>query len=175
MMAGSVPKAGAMAATLAVLAGCAFLPAAIDGVPAALPWTTLPLRPWIAEGGVHADAISLCDAPHCAKGTVVGHFTATGDAARDLERTLRDPSRLKEMLDRMEREKRERLAKRPKAPRPPASDVSVRALGDLSFEVIMMRPDGSHPMAGIVRGMRVGDVLHVTIATGRSREALGNR
>lgn len=162
---------------LGMLAGCAFLPAAVDGIPTALPWTALPLKAWIAEGGVHADAISFCDASGCAAGTVTGRFTATGAEARDLEDMLRHPARLQAMLDGAERERQRRLAALPerqrKALKRVPSRLDVSAIGDLAVKVVIARQDGSRAVVGILRGERDKDALKVTIATGRTREALG--
>lgn len=99
-------RASPAAAALAVAAGlaaCIYLPEPVAGLPGGGSWVALPLRGWIAEGGIAAEGVAGCFAPDCAPRVAIGLFRAAGAEARTLSGVLREPERLVRFLEARDR------------------------------------------------------------------------
>jgi hypothetical protein len=156
------------AALAAALAACIDLPryaalhfpSHVEGLPADGSWTALPLRAWLAEGEVRAEAVSACLDP-CAPRVAVGVFRATGAQARALAAALRDPEGLARALEHPTRPDRPRAAAR-----------AQRLTGAVpGFALTLTRTDGTRPVHARVLA-RGADPLRFVLAIGEDPEAV---
>lgn len=146
------------------LAGCNYVPAGVEGVPAGGSWTALPLRGWIAEGGATAEAITACFAPDCAPRVAVGVFRASGAQATVLAHALREPQTLARTL--VANDAADRDPKRRQIRTVPTVET-LRERGFEGFAIELARADGARePAYGAVLGRRSGEALRFVIVIG---------
>jgi hypothetical protein len=149
--------------------GCVYVPAPVAGVPAGGPWVALPLRGWIAEGGIEAEAIAGCFAADCAPRAGVGVFRARGEDARVIAGLLRDPDRLARLLT-----QRRAAGAAKRGPRT-AFSAAPLAAGDLvGFVLTLSRDDGGRAAHAVVLGAPRGAEIRFAIVVGESREGVEN-
>jgi hypothetical protein len=159
----------ALALACALLAGCLYVPEPVQGVPSGGGWVSLPLRGWIAESAVRADAIAACFAPDCAPRVGVGIFRASGEEARTVQSVLRDPERLTRFI--AERDAADSTAQR-KSLRTVASIETLREGGAQGFFASLSREDGSRPAYTAVIGAQARDAFRFAIVIGESAEGV---
>jgi hypothetical protein len=151
------------------LAGCIWLPAAVEGLPAGGSWVALPLRGWIAEGGVRAEGIAGCFSSECAPRVAVGIFSATGAEARTLQAVLREPQRLVRFIA-------ERGAAgtdpRRRGIRTVATVERLREGAASGFSAALMREDGSRAAHAAVLGAETREGLRLALVIGESPEGV---
>lgn len=153
---------------LTTLSACLYLPASFEGVPSGAGWLALPLRPWIAEGPVRAEAIAACLGDGCAENVAVGAFAAEGAEAAALAAVIRDPARLKRGLEAHDAadDDRQRRTVRTLVEVAPLSEE-----GFDGFRISLARADGARPPAyGAVLARREGDRLRFVLAIGPRAE-----
>ncbi|KAA2241264.1 hypothetical protein [Salinarimonas soli] len=157
-------------AALALLAGCAYAPRGLEGVPEGEGWVAFPLRGWLAEGRGRPEAMVACLSAACPHRLAVALITLSGDDAATTAQVLRDPERLGRYLrgrDRADTDPR-RAAIR--------TQVAVRALreeGLPGFAITLSRADGARPPAyGGAVGRIEGDELRVVLAAGDDEAAV---
>jgi hypothetical protein len=172
------PRAGfaaALAGRLAsiglvfALAGCIYVPASVEGVPAGASWVALPLRGWLSEGSVRAEAITACFAPDCAPRAGVGVFRATGEEARAIDAILRKPERLARQLE--QRAEAGRSGKPPAAKAVPTV-APMREGGMAGFALDLVRADGSRAAHAVVLGKPSGEALRFVMVIGEDEPAI---
>jgi hypothetical protein len=151
-------------------AGCIYVPAYVEGMPAGASWVALPLEAWVTEGGVQAEAITACFAPDCAPRAGVGLFRATGEAARTVEAVLRRPERLARHLE--DRAAAAAATKRPGAGRAIQTVTPLKDGSLAGFTLAMAREDGSRAAHAAVIGKRSGEALRFVIVVGADEEAV---
>ena len=145
-------------ADLSLFAEAAF-PPAVPGLPPDAQWLSLPIGPWLTEGGVEARAISACLAVDCPQPAAAAVFTARGARAAELARALDDPAGLARELAR-------RMRARPAPVRERAQTVVVEASRDSGlsgYAVRLARSDGSRPAVGLVMGRRDEGAITVVL------------
>jgi hypothetical protein len=156
------------AAALPTLSACLYLPSPVEGIPSGTGWLALPLRPWIAEGPVRAEAVAACLGDDCAHEVAVGAFAAGGAEADALAAVIRDPARLKRGLEANDAADDDRRR------RPVRTLVEVAPLAEDGldgFRISLARADGARPPAyGAVLARREGDRLRFVVAVGPSAE-----
>jgi hypothetical protein len=151
------------------LGGCLYAPASVEGVPADASWVALPLRGWLSEGGVRAEAITACFAPDCTPRAGVGVFRATGEEARMIGAILRKPERLARHLE--ERADARRSGKPPAATAVPTV-APVQDRGAAGFALDLAREDGSRAAHAVVLGKPSGEALRFVIVIGEDEAAI---
>lgn len=134
-----------------VLAACSdlsrridlILPDAVRGLPDE-GLRALPIRAWLAEKDVTAEALAGCIAEPCPLAAAIGVFRADGQSAAALRSAIRDPASLRTELT---------ARRRASASWDKGTAVAVEpfAAGALrGFVVTMRRRDGERPVTGIV-------------------------
>jgi hypothetical protein len=153
----------------AALAGCIYFPEPVAGLPGGGGWVALPLRSWLAEGGIRAEGIAGCFAADCAPRVGVGIFRASGAEARTVAAVLREPERILRFV-----EARDRADTAPwrKAVRTVATVEKLREEGLSGFAVALSREDGTRMAhaAGLAAETREG--LRFALVVGESREGV---
>jgi hypothetical protein len=160
---------GIAALGVAALAGCIWLPAPVEGIPSGGSWVALPLRGWIAEGGIKAEGVAACFAPDCAPRVAVGIFRATGSEARTLDAVLRDPERLVRFI--AERDAADTNPRR-KGVRTVVTTERLREGAAAGFSATLMREDGSRAVHAVALGVETRDGLRLAIVVGESPEGV---
>lgn len=176
----AVPRFGLGIALSLALTGCAYIPRTVPGLPPGDPWTALPLRAWIADKEIEAEAITGCFTPECPQRVAVGLFRARGTAADVLARLLADPAPLARAV--AEGRPRPGLAR----PRRLAAGAETLTLGSFRAVLVTMLPPvvpakpsarGLEPVAAkpghiLLAGRPEGDgIWRVLLAAGASRDA----
>ncbi|HEX8663018.1 MAG TPA: hypothetical protein VF744_03180 [Beijerinckiaceae bacterium] len=151
------------------LAGCIWMPAAVEGLPAGGSWVALPLRAWIAEGGVRAEGIAGCFSGECAPRVAVGIFRATGAEARTLQAVLREPERLVRFI--AERDAADTDPRR-RGVRTVATVEKLREGAASGFLAALMREDGSRAAHAAVLGRETAEGLRLALIVGESPEGV---
>ena len=161
LLAASAVVAGLLAACIDLPRYAALhMPSHVEGLPADGSWTALPLRAWLAEGEVRAEAVSACLDP-CTPRVAVGVFSATGAQAKALSAALRDPDRLARALER---------PTRPERPRSRAQ--AERLSGPIpGFALTLSRSDGTRPVHARILA-RGADPLRFVLAVGDDPETV---
>ena len=165
----SVRFAAAALGVASALAGCIYLPSHTEGLPAGGSYVALPLRGWIAEGGITAEGITGCFAPDCAPRIGVGIFRATGAEARTLRAVLDEPERLVRFL--AARDAADTSPQR-KGIRTVAAVEKLREGGAAGFAATLARADGTRAAHAVVLGAETRDGLRVAIMIGDSPEGV---
>ena len=159
----------ALALALLVLTACDTIPRPIAGIPAMGPWTTLPLRNWLAEDRGEPEAMAACFSAECPQRLAVGVFRLAGPEARAAEAVLADPERLARHLRRPAAEAstgREALKAR-RTVRTVARARPLSAGGHQGFALTMGRVDGAERSAhAAALGIPSGDALRVVLVVG---------
>jgi hypothetical protein len=151
------------------LSGCIYLPSHTEGLPSGSAYVALPLRGWIAEGGIKAEGIAGCFAAECAPRVAVGIFRATGEEARTLEAVLREPERLVRFL--AARDAADTNPRR-KGIRTVAAVEKLHEGGAAGFAATLAREDGTRAAHAVVLGAETRDGLRVAIMIGESPEGV---
>lgn len=163
------PPAAAALTLAAGLAACIYLPEPVAGLPGGGSWVALPLRGWIAEGGIAAEGVAGCFAPDCAPRVAIGLFRAAGAEARTLSGVLREPERLVRFL--AERDRADSAPQR-KAVRSVVTVERLREGGLSGFAGTLAREDGSRAAHAAVLGAETRGGLRVAIVIGDSAEGV---
>jgi hypothetical protein len=66
----------------ALMTGCMYLPRYVEGIPTTEPWSALPLRGWITNDGIRAEAITACFAADCPQKIAVASLIAQDGHSR---------------------------------------------------------------------------------------------
>ncbi len=165
----------ASALTLLAITACAYIPRPVAGIPAAPPWTALPLRNWLAEDRGEPEAVAACFSAECPQRLAVGVFRLDGPQARASEAVLADPERLVRHL-RQPAEEASGGRGAAKARQPVRTIASARALsagGYEGFALTLGRADGTRrPAHAAALGMRNGDALRIVLVVGEDPAAV---
>ena len=158
------PAAILAAGALLALSACLSLPASMEGAPAGEGWLALPLRAWIAEGDVRANAVAACLGEACGGEVAIGVFAAEGAEAAALSAVLRDPAKLRRGIEASD-------AADTDGPRRSVHTlVEVFPLTEPGFEgfaVALSRADRARPPAhGAVLALADGGRLRFVLAIG---------
>lgn len=181
-------RAGFLAvAGLLLLASCAYMPVAVEGLPvrpeagadpSENPWIFVPVGAWITRETVTPVAVGMCEGPACPMPVAVAVVEARGAEALTLSRTLAAPERL---AARLRDGNRRRIALAAAANRnvpaaiaarriPHRVAVSVRKLHHrhlAGFSMVLRRAaDGARPAHAAVLARRHGRALKIVIAVG---------
>jgi hypothetical protein len=152
-------------ALLGLIAGCGYIPRAVEGVPPGDPWQALPLRKWLAEDRAEPHAISFCAPPECRPGLVVGVIDLTGRDANITEAILRDPSRLTRAFASPVREDRT-----------VGTIASAHIIREGDFRGFAMslasREDGKRPAYAAALGQRREERLRVILVIGEDETSV---
>jgi hypothetical protein len=162
-------RLAAAALGLAGLAGCIWMPVAVEGLPAGGSWVALPLRGWIAEGDVRAEGIAGCFSAECAPRVAIGIFSATGAEARALQAVLREPERLARFI--AARDAADTNPRR-QGVRTVATVERLREGAASGFLAALMREDGSRAAHAAVLGRETRDGLRLALVIGESPEGV---
>lgn len=150
------------------LAACIYLPEPVAGLPGGGSWVALPLRGWIAEGGITAEGVAGCFAPDCAPRVAVGLFRAAGAEARTLAAVLSQPERLVRFLA-----ERDRADTGPQRKAVRVATVERLREGGLSgFSATLAREDGTRSVHVAALGAEARGGLRVAIVIGDSAEGV---
>lgn len=155
-------------AIFAAIAGCMYLPRYIDGVPTGEPWSALPLRGWITDNGIRAEAITACFTSDCPQKVAVASLIADGTTADELARLLANPKPLLRLVA--------TGRPRPRGPNPKpllATSEPLQLERFSGFLMTISKPDGKgRPAHAIALGRREASELHLLLLVGENREAL---
>jgi hypothetical protein len=154
---------------LAALAGCIWLPAPVEGLPGGGSWVALPLRGWIAEGGLRAEGIAGCFSGECAPRVAVGIFRATGAEARTLQAVLREPERLARFIAAQDAAD---TNPRRQGLRTIATVERLREGAASGFIAALMREDGTRAVHAAALGRETGEGLRLALVVGESPEGV---
>jgi hypothetical protein len=151
------------------LVGCMYMPEAVSGLPTGSGWVALPLRAWIGERGIRAEAIAACIEPDCAPRAAVGVFRATGADARALVAILTDPEALTRFVAARDGAD---VAPQRRAIRTVATIERANEGGASGFVARLSRADGARPAHVIALGRETADGLRFVIVVGESPEGV---
>jgi hypothetical protein len=144
---------------IGVLAGCQYVPRAVEGVPVEAPWAALPLRAWLAENRAEPEALALCRPPDCGPGLAVAVVRVSGAEREAAEAVLQHPDRLARAL--------EGPGGKTRPVATVASATPIREADATGFVLSLGRRDGSKPPAfGAALGRRHGGDLRIVLAIG---------
>jgi hypothetical protein len=148
-----------LAAGLAGLASCDYwIGDAAATMPDEAAWQVLPMRAFLSHPNVDVGGMQLCTVARCGYDAAIERFTATGDQASALERSLGEPRQLAASIDRPE----------PGSKMPPPK-VTVEDFGNggwSGLHVSMIGGKKSHRIDGYVVSRRnpAGTTFIVVIA-----------
>lgn len=158
------PAAILAAGALLGLSACLSLPASMEGAPAGEGWLALPLRAWIAEGDVRANAVAACLGEACGGEVVIGLFTAEGAEAAALSAVLRDPAKLRRGIEASDAADTDR---RRRSVRTLVEILPLTEPGFDGFAVALSRADDARaPAHGAVLARADGARLRFVLAIG---------
>jgi hypothetical protein len=161
-----VAQRGALAAALvgsALVAGsCAYLPEAPQGLEGrqADDFIALPVRAWLLRDDVRPVTMAGCLVEPCSARVGVAVFDMTGNAARDIERAVAEPERVR--ADVMRRDREDRTANRAGA-----IAVQVERMtfdGARGFSIRLSKADGSRAAHGVALTRAQGERTRVVIS-----------
>lgn len=189
-------RAGFLAvAGLVMLASCAYMPVAVDGIrsqPEAgaqaseNPWVFVPVGAWITRDTVTPVSVGMCEGEACPTRIAVAVVEARGAEAASLARTLRQPPALASRLEESNRrrialvaEANRRVPAAVAARRMPhriaASARSLRHRNFSGFSMVMRRAsDGGRVAHAAVLGRQRGRALRLVIVIGPSAQQVEN-
>jgi hypothetical protein len=152
----------------ALMTGCMYLPRYVEGIPTTEPWSALPLRGWMTNDGIRAEAITACFAADCPQKIAVASLIAEGKSAVELARLLTNPAPLVKAIS-----TGRTLPRRP-APKPLLATHELIRLGAFSGFLITIRTrDGKARAAyAMALGSPMGQELHILMLVGQDRDAL---
>lgn len=121
---------------------------------------SLPIRAWMTEGEITAQALSACFEPGCSPRLAIGLFRAQGRSARTIRSILDDPDRLRREID------RRRDLHIPSVPaRPVVTEVAKLSEGGMPGLVISLR-SGQAEASGVVFASTGSEPLRFLFAIG---------
>ncbi|MFI5013290.1 MAG: hypothetical protein ACHQAY_13185 [Hyphomicrobiales bacterium] len=158
----------AILASLTLLSACAGFGSGIAELPATSGWQRLPVRSWLLNEGFGAATIVYCPAQSCARPAMVATFSAEGETALRLMRSLADPKalllakRVEVAVARDPRFKRKAASEKPKS----SEHAEPVAADGLSGYRVTLSSDvaGGHVAYAVVLAKRDADAVKVALA-----------
>ena len=156
-----------------VLSACGYTFDAIlpPGIPVDEGWQSLPVSDLLSRETMTLRALAFCRRAECGEDSVLGVFTASGEEAERLERSLATPSELQRRIEEAEPLQPRPNGRQANDERPPVNVVTERVdlAGWTGVAIDMSGGIKARKAAGVVFSRRRGNHLEIVVAISSDR------